>query len=390
MSKYIILRHPVRPPSARAAFERLGGASSSAVAEPPVIEVDELSSRSIGLLATDKSVQAIAQEMPVSLIAPFGIDSKSQKSTLWGIEAVGAVKSKYTGEGVRVAVLDTGIFAAHEAFVGVQLEQKDFTGSGNGDTQGHGTHCAGTLFGRDVEGKRIGVAPGVTEALIGKVLGGSGSGSSEGLFSAMLWAYQNRAHVISMSLGFDYPGMVQRLTEEGWPPSLAASNALLAFQGNMKIFDAMMQFFKTSAFGTSPIVVAAAGNESRRDIDQKFRIAASLPAATTDVFSVAALQLNNKGMGIAPFSNTMAMISAPGVDILSAKLGGGLVPLSGTSMACPHVAGAAALWLERLRSDKSPSSATHVGAMLLANARRDVIDADLTPQDIGSGLVSCP
>ena len=88
-------------------------------------------------------------------------------------------RSTWTGEGVTVAVLDTGIDSKHPAFAGVDIVEKDFTGTGNGDRQGHGTHCAGTIFGRDVDGKRIGVARGVKRALIGKVLGDEGGGDSE-------------------------------------------------------------------------------------------------------------------------------------------------------------------------------------------------------------------
>jgi subtilisin family serine protease len=73
----------------------------------------------------------------------------------WGVRAIRADMSPYSGEGVIVAVLDTGIDAAHPAFAGMELVQRDFTGAGNGDVHGHGTHCAGTIFGRDVDGLRV-------------------------------------------------------------------------------------------------------------------------------------------------------------------------------------------------------------------------------------------
>ena len=66
-----------------------------------------------------------------------------------------------TGNGIVVAVLDTGIDKNHPAFSGAQIIEKDFSGEGNGDQHGHGTHCAGTILGRTTGGKRIGVAPGV-------------------------------------------------------------------------------------------------------------------------------------------------------------------------------------------------------------------------------------
>ena len=85
--------------------------------------------------------------------------------------------------------------------------QKNFTQEEDDDNHGHGTHCAGTIFGREVDNQRIGVAPGVNTALIGKVLG-TGGGSSATLASAINWAADKGAHVISMSLGIDFPGFV--------------------------------------------------------------------------------------------------------------------------------------------------------------------------------------
>src|SRR5262249_54000220 len=159
----------------------------------------------------------------------------------WGIAAVKADESHFDGSGVVMAILDTGIDKTHVAFGGIELVEQDFTGDGNGDQAGHGTHCAGTVFGRDVGGTRIGIARGVTRALIGKVLGNDGRGSSEALYRAMTWAINSGARVISMSLGFDYPGLVQRFVGEGWPPELATSVALEAYRANLRLFDDIMR-----------------------------------------------------------------------------------------------------------------------------------------------------
>jgi subtilisin family serine protease len=163
--------------------------------------------------------------MPMRLVKPLDVvDAGAAAPTVaWGVQAVKADTSPQTGAGIKVAVLDTGIDASHVAFKDVPIVQKDFTGEGDGDQHGHGTHCAGTIFGRDVQGTRIGVARGVTDVLIGKVLGQNGGGSSDEIMQAILWAVQEGANVISMSLGMDFPGYVAALQADGMPPELATS-----------------------------------------------------------------------------------------------------------------------------------------------------------------------
>jgi subtilisin family serine protease len=197
--------------------------------------------------------------------------------------------------------------------------------------------------------------------------------------------------VISMSLGFDFPGLVKRLTDEGWPVDLATSVGLEAYRGNLRMFDALMEMIRSRRpFEPGTIVVAAAGNESRRNIDPNYEIGASLPAAAEDVVSVGALGQSGTGLGIAYFSNTFPQIAAPGVDILSAKAGGGLVGLSGTSMATPHVAGVAALWWEDVFASPLPATSQTVLARLLANATTQGIDPAVDVADRGVGLVRAP
>jgi subtilisin family serine protease len=115
-----------------------------------------------------------------------------------------------------------------------------------------------------------------------------------------------------------------------------------------------------------------------------------LPAAADGVVSVAALAQSQGGPQVAPFSNTLAQISGPGVDVLSAKLGGGLTSKSGTSMACPHVAGVTVLWWEAVAASALPATPPTVIAKLLASAATSGFAPGVEVADRGVGLVRAP
>jgi subtilisin family serine protease len=389
--KYAILRGTRR--STTRGLESATGAGPAAPAvdlDKARVDVADLSSREAGRLARDADVAVLAPVMPTTLIRPLEAPAPvAAAGPAWGITAVGADVSQFDGTDVIVSILDTGIDGQHAAFQGVTLTEQDFSGSGNGDRQGHGTHCAGTVFGRDVSGTRIGVARGVQKALIGKVLGDDGSGSSDALFQAMNWALQGGARVISMSLGFDFPGLVDDLhTNQDVPIAAATSIALEAYRGNLHMFDALMGMVRASlGFGAGTVVVAASGNESQRPT---YEVAASLPSAAEGVVSVAALGRKGTKLEVTFFSNTLAQISAPGLDILSAKAGGGLTTMSGTSMACPHVAGVTALWWESVMASPVPANAQVVTNKLLATARTTGFVAGVDIADRGVGIVAAP
>ncbi|WP_212998638.1 S8 family serine peptidase [Winogradskya consettensis] len=229
-----------------------------------------------------------------------------------------------TGEGIDVAVLDTGIDAEHPDLVGqVEASASFVPGEDVKDGHGHGTHVASTIAGTGAGsgGLEKGVAPGA-DLEIGKVLDNGGSGQDSWIVAGMEWAARDRkAKVISMSLGGD--------PTDGTDPMSTAVNELSA--------------------ETGALFVIAAGNSGPTEST------VGTPGAADAALTVGAVDAEDH---IAEFSSRgprlvdgalKPEITAPGVDILAARSqysteGEGLYrTMSGTSMATPHVAGAAVL-----------------------------------------------
>lgn len=389
--RYLVLRVDGAVPSGKSKLESMDALSprGAVPAAPPRLTVEATALTDIQRRnVVEDSRQVAAPIIPMALVEPVATGDAQAAAALqaarethasWGIEVVRAIHpfnpDRRSERDIAVAVLDTGIDRTHPAFSGIATwSTRNFINPAPDvaedpdvkDGNGHGTHCASTIFGRNVEGVRIGVAPGVTSAVIAKVLDDRGRGSNEAVASALQWAAQKGARIISMSLGFDFTGMVDQLKAAAWTERAAVSKALQAYRDNVRYFDRLVEFLNFDG----RLLIAAAGNESKRGVggpDQLIDV--SMPAATQNVISVGALRRAGASFAVAPFSNVNPVLSAPGVDIVGAKVGGGLVAMSGTSMACPHVAGLAALWWDSEIATKGQCAAEDVKAILRAGAR---------------------
>ncbi|MFD7161629.1 S8 family peptidase [Kribbella sp. NPDC059898] len=270
-----------------------------------------------------------------------------------------AWKAGLDGTGSTVAVLDTGVDAGHPDLAGRIAQSKDFTGSayGTDDTMGHGTHVASTIAGTGAEsnGKERGVAPG-TRLLIGKVLGDDGTGSESEIIAGMQWAVDNKADAISMSLGSPVP----------------------ATTCDDPIAQAVTRLSNTS----SSLFVIAAGNMGAGPGT------VSSPGCAPEALTVGAVDANDETAYFSsrgPVAGTHVEkpeLAAPGVAILAANAGGRGVyayqTMSGTSMATPHVSGAAAI-----AKQANPSLTGAQLKNLLVSSADPSVPGDV--QEVGAG-----
>ncbi|MGH8547305.1 MAG: S8 family serine peptidase [Methylococcales bacterium] len=303
----------------------------------------------------EKAEQGGAEAELAEITAAF-----SDTATLtWGLEATRISVSRFTGRGIRVAVLDTGLDLQHPDFAGRSITSRSFIpGVATAqDGQGHGTHVTGTALGTRMpaQGRRYGVASGA-EIFTGKVLSDQGSGADMGILAGMDWAIANQCQLISMSLGADV-----MMTSTAY--ETAGQRALNA--------------------GT--LIVAAAGNNARRSSGYFGFV--GRPANSRTIMAVGAL---DSSLQVANFSardtvrsaGTAVDIAGPGVAVYSSwPLPLRYNVISGTSMATPHVSGIAALWAEATGAR---------GAMLYQQLISNARTLSRPFADVGRGLVQAP
>jgi subtilisin family serine protease len=292
------------------------------------------------------------------ILAPF----QDNPQFTWGLQATRVSTSQRNGQGIRVAILDTGMDLQHPDFRGRAIVSETFSGFPVQDIHGHGTHCVGTACGpqHSASGvRRYGVAFGA-QIFVGKVFNHAQprpQAPTGNVIAGIEWAITNGCRIVSLSLG-------------------------------VRINQKMMQYEEPirRALSAGTLVIAAAGNNANRPSNPGF---VEPPANADDSMAVAAL---DSQLQVARFSARSSQvtgvggrvnIAGPGVAVFSS------VPVSqgshahfdGTSMATPHVAGIAALW----------SQATgETGNALLTRLLQSALSLGLSSADVGSGLVQAP
>lgn len=247
-------------------------------------------------------------------LPPYRVDLQNVPHSLaegvdWGVESYGIPRlwSQTRGEGVTVAVIDTGV-ARHTALDGVVVDYRNFSSDSDVlDTVGHGTHVAGVIGAST--GLAKGIAPGV-RILSLKVLGHSGMGSNESVATAVRHAMEAKVDICCMSLG--------------------------STQANDNVHEVIRM-----AHAAGIVLVCAAGNDGG---------AVNFPAAYKETIGVGAVDKHGNACEFSSRGKEIS-VAAPGEAITSCWLSNGYATVSGTSMAAPFVAGTLALYISAMKRD---------------------------------------
>jgi subtilisin len=345
------LRPAPPAPGEAIVFERLGAALLHA--DPD--QARSLRARTGALVENERCVRA--QALPAAISCEALGDSASAS---WGLTATRTLSCRYSGRGIRVAILDTGLDLQHPDFAGRDIVSQSFVdGLSADDGNGHGTFCAGVACGpkEPSEGPRYGVAFDA-QLFVARVLDDEADGVDGNVLAGIDWAVRHHCAVVSMSLG------TPALLGDAYP----------------EIYEQVA----ARALAAGSLLIAPAGNHSQRP---DTIIPVEHPADCPSIVAVAAL---DQSLTVAPFSNGglnphggEVDLAAPGISIASAAPRPTLYQTaSGTSMATPFVAGIAALLAE--------SNPAARGAALRALLLRALRALPAPARDVGGGIVQAP
>jgi subtilisin family serine protease len=304
---------------------------------------------------SDAARDGLLRDARVSRVEPDGVahTTTTQTNPTWGLDRIdqreNTLSKSYaynnTGAGVTVYIIDTGILTGHTEFGGRASIGTDKVNDGKatgGDCNGHGTHVAGT-----VGGATYGVAKGVKLVAV-RVLDCAGSGTWSGVIAGMDWATAN--HV------------------EGTP---AVANMSLGGGASSSVDDGVRRMI---ADGITTAVAAGNGNQGGRQQNA----CNYSPARVPDAITVGATTQSDTKTSWSNYGDCVD-IFAPGYQITSSWYTSTTATntISGTSMASPHVAGVAALYLQ----SNSSASPTTVAAALSANATKGIVKNSYTAKN---------
>lgn len=292
----------------------------------------------------DRNVKALGAKR----IPPEDVNKTIPKN--WGLIETGVLNSRKTGEGVKVAILDTGYDPDHPGYTN-RIPRPVVKGirhpNSVKDYNGHGMHCLGIACGdSDDNDLKYGIAH-KSEIYIGKVLNNLGKGEMSSLIKGIYWAVEQGCHVISISIG--------TIRE---PDNEDATGSLnIAYERAI-----------ADAFENNCIVVAGVGNDSDRKNTAEQPHQVTLPAAVNSCYAVSSIDFNKKIQNSAnrACQGQKIWCVAPGVQIYSSVSNvNGFETyydyMTGTSMATPHVAGILALiWQDNL--DKSANDIVNLAS----------------------------
>ncbi len=309
------------------------------------------------LQASPAEIQLLAQDERIARIWLDVMCHTCLDRSARTVSAPFAWRSGWTGRGVLVGQIDTGVDEKHPDLAGRIAAQRDFTGDGNG----HGTQVAGIIAGSGIAsgGKYRGIAPDA-QLVVAKALGADGGGATSNVIAALEWAVNQGVKVVNMSLGFNGPA-------DGTDPLSMAVDAATA---------------------RGCLVVVAAGN-SGPDASS-----IGAPAAARTALAVGAIDRAGQvtlfsSRGPTADGRSKPDLVAPGEGIVSCRaqasagrmIEGYYTPSSGTSMAAPHVAGAAALLLQA-------NPALTVDELIDALLTAAPLESTSDPNEVGRGLLT--